>query len=79
LFPYGPPGKTKAPKGRSPSVSGNGRPTRQQLTIDIQHFPEVRDVIREEAKARQYAASEPFLRRILVVLFLKGELKKLSI
>lgn len=64
---------------RARGASRNKRPTRQQLTIDIQHFPEVRDIIKKEAQARQYAASEPFLRRILVHLFLKGELKKLSI
>lgn len=55
------------------------RPTRQQVTIDVQHFPQVRRIIRREALKRQYVASEPFLRRILALLFLEGHLEKLPL
>jgi hypothetical protein len=82
--------KTTARATRKPSTATKGSAakrvarsarsvTRQQLTIDIQDFPEVKEMIRKEAIKRQFGHSEPLLRRILFQLFIKGQLQKISI
>jgi hypothetical protein len=52
---------------------------RKLMTIDMQDLADVRDRMTQEAEARQYRHTEPFLRRVLVLLFRDGHLDKLPI
>jgi len=51
---------------------------RKLININILDIEDVRDRIDEQARERQYSHREPFLRRVLVLLFRDGQIDRLK-
>lgn len=69
--------RKKATARRRPSAPAREN-KRRLININVVDIEDVRDRIDEQARERQYSHREPFLRRVLVLLFRDGQIDRLK-
>lgn len=70
--------QTRATPARRTPRPPQRKNKRRLMTIDIRDIEDVRELIKSAATDRQYTHVEPFLRRLLVLLFRDGQLARIK-